>query len=68
MHRQGERGGEGIAERNASAGGDSQPQSIDPPVHSRWKARRQEENNSEKQTSTTFHKGKVFTKSAEFPD
>jgi hypothetical protein len=61
-------GGEGIAERNTSAGGVSQPRSIGPPVHSRWKARRQEENNSEKQTSLTFHKGKVFTKSIEFPD
>jgi hypothetical protein len=25
-------------------------------------------NNSETQSSTTFHKGDVFTKSAEFPD
>jgi hypothetical protein len=61
-------GGEGITEQNTSAGGDSQPRSIGRPVHPCWKARRQEENNSEKRTSLPFHKSEVFTKSIEFPD
>jgi hypothetical protein len=34
-----------------------------PPVHSRWKKKKTRGNNSETQSSTTFHKGEVFTKS-----
>jgi hypothetical protein len=39
VHQQGERGGEGTLEWNASAGRESQPRPIDPPTHIGWKAK-----------------------------